>query len=167
METDLAERVEAPPSFEEFFDAHRARLFGALCLMTRDRHEAEEIVQEAFARVWEHWNGVGNRISDPTGYLFRIATNLFRQRLRRAALAARRTIHVAPRDDLAEIDANDAVMRLLARLTRKQRAAVVLVDLLDFPAPEAARLLGIRAGAVRGLLHRARTALREGTGGTE
>ncbi|HEY5859013.1 MAG TPA: sigma factor, partial [Actinomycetota bacterium] len=69
--------------FEDFFKAEQHRLFGALCLLTHDRIEAEEIGQEAFVRVWERWDRVGV-MADPTGYLYRVAMNLFRSRYRRA-----------------------------------------------------------------------------------
>ena len=45
-------------TFEEFFEGHRRQLFGALCLITGNRFEAEEITQEAFVRVWERWDRV-------------------------------------------------------------------------------------------------------------
>ena len=44
--------------FEEFFVETSARLFGGLCLVTGSRYEAEEIAQEAYARVWERWDDV-------------------------------------------------------------------------------------------------------------
>jgi RNA polymerase sigma-70 factor (ECF subfamily) len=49
---------EAASSFEDFFDAERARLFGALSVMTGNRHEVEEIMQDAFLRIWERWERV-------------------------------------------------------------------------------------------------------------
>ena len=42
-----SEVVEEPRRFEDFFGSEHARLFGALCLVTGDRHEAEEIMQDA------------------------------------------------------------------------------------------------------------------------
>ncbi len=45
-------------SFEGFFAAERARLFGALIVMTDNRAEAEEILQDAFLTVWERWERV-------------------------------------------------------------------------------------------------------------
>jgi DNA-directed RNA polymerase specialized sigma24 family protein len=60
------------PSFEEFYEAHHRRLFVSLCLVTGDRQEAEEVMQEAFVRVWERWDKVG-RLDAPTGYLYRAA----------------------------------------------------------------------------------------------
>jgi hypothetical protein len=44
--------------FEVFFDRERARLFRALCLVTRNRFEAEELVQDAFLSVYEQWDRV-------------------------------------------------------------------------------------------------------------
>ena len=74
--------------FEDFFKAEQHRLFGALCLLTHDRIEAEEIDQDAFVRVWERWDRVG-AMADPTGYLYRVAMNLFRSRYRRAERVGR------------------------------------------------------------------------------
>ena len=42
-------------TFDEFFEDHRNRLFGVMCLVTGNRSEAEEITQEAFLKVWERW----------------------------------------------------------------------------------------------------------------
>jgi DNA-directed RNA polymerase specialized sigma24 family protein len=84
--------------FEAFLIENQTRLFGSLCLMTGSRHEAEEIAQEAFVRVLERWDRVW-RLDDPTGYLFATALNVFRKRLRRAGIALRRSIGVAPSED--------------------------------------------------------------------
>jgi DNA-directed RNA polymerase specialized sigma24 family protein len=50
--------VYATGSFEEFFRQTHTRLFGGLCLMTGNRHEAEEIMQDAYLKVWERWERV-------------------------------------------------------------------------------------------------------------
>jgi RNA polymerase sigma-70 factor (ECF subfamily) len=88
----------APISFDEFFLAERDGLFGALWLVTRNRHEAEEIAQDAFLKVWERWGRVA-AMADPSGYLCRTAMNLWRSRGRRAALALRKVVHAAPQED--------------------------------------------------------------------
>ena len=54
----------SPVDFESFFLAHHLRLFRALWLMTRNRHEAEEVMQDAFLRVWERWDRVAT-LPDP------------------------------------------------------------------------------------------------------
>jgi RNA polymerase sigma-70 factor, ECF subfamily len=148
-------------SFEDFFRREKAGLYGALCIVTRDRHEAEELTQEAFVRVLERWDRVG-AMEDPRAYLYRTAMNTFRSGFRRAAMAAKRTVDPSRREDaMDDIDAHDAAMRALAPLSPRQRAAVVLIDLLGFPSEEAARMLGIRASTVRMHVSRAHAALKD------
>lgn len=147
-------------AFETFFEKEKAPLFRALCLVTRNRSEAEELTQDAFLRVFERWDQVGT-MDDPTGYLYRTAMNAFRTWHRRAVLGAKRTIGLTPSDDLiAEIEAKDVVVRALAPLSPRQRAAVLLVDLLGYSSEEAGRLLGIRAATVRTHVARAHADLR-------
>ena len=50
----------------------RSGQFAALWLVTRNSHEAEEIMQDAFLKLWERWDRV-NQMDDPTGYLYRTA----------------------------------------------------------------------------------------------
>lgn len=161
---DPAEEVdvgEAAPTFEEFYEARYRSLFTALCLVTGNRYEAEEIAQDAFVRVFERWDRVAP-LEDPTGYLFRVSMNVFRSRYRRTALGLRRTLLLAPSetDDLAAVDTHDAVIRLLQGLAPKQRAAVLLTAILDYSAEEAGRMLGVRASSVRSLTTRARAQMK-------
>jgi RNA polymerase sigma-70 factor (ECF subfamily) len=152
--------VAEPRNFEAFFEQNRARLFGALCLVTGSRHEAEEIVQDAFLKLWERWGRV-SILEDPTGFLFRTAMNLFRNRKRRAALAVRRSLKFAPStDDLASVENRDEMVRALRRLTPHQRAALVLTGYLGYSSEEAANVLGIRASTVRALATKGRAAAR-------
>jgi RNA polymerase sigma-70 factor (ECF subfamily) len=156
-----------PLGFEAFFEARYESLFRALWLVTRDRHEAEEIAQEAFLRVWERWPRVA-AMDDPAGYLYRAAMNLHRSRIRRARLGLRRAIGLSPGvDGMEEVESRDAVVRALARLTPRQRAAMVLVDLLDLSSVQAAEALGVRPSTIRVLLARGRAALRDPNGGRD
>jgi RNA polymerase sigma factor (sigma-70 family) len=159
----IAERDESrdvPRDFEEFFLEHQAPLFRALWLIVRNRQEAEEIMQDAFVRVWERWARVSTH-PDPAGYLYRTAMNEFRSRRRRAALAVRRAVGAVPRDDdLAAIEQREAVIAALAPLTPRQRAAVVLVDVLGLSSEQAADALGVRPSTVRVLAGRGRETLR-------
>ena len=164
--TEIPPRTElrAPLDFETFFAEQRRGLHSALWLVTRDRHEAEEIAQDAFLKLWEHWERVAG-LEDPTGYLFRTAMNLFRNRRRRALLAVRRAVRLAPVDDgIAAVEERDAVVRVLGRLTTSQRAALVMTDLLGFTSEEAGAALGVRASTVRVLAARGRTTFRDSMG---
>ena len=152
---------ETAPRFEEFYEATFRRLFTALCLVTGNRHEAEEVAQEAYVRVFERWDRVGV-LEDPTGYLFRVSMNVSRGWYRRASLGLRRALSLAPAatDDLAAVETHDTVVRLLRGLDRRQRAAVLLTAILDFSAEEACQILGLRASSVRSLTTRARAQMK-------
>jgi RNA polymerase sigma-70 factor (ECF subfamily) len=155
-----AERVEARARFDEFFEDEHERLFKALYFVTGDRQDAEELMQDAFMKLWERWDQI-DRISDPTGYLFRVALNGFRMRRRRAATAVRKVAPVTEERDLfAEAEMRADVRRLLLGLTVRQRAALLLVDLLGYPSEQAARILRVRPSTVRALATQGRRALR-------
>jgi len=154
------ERVEPSTRFDEFFEDEHERLFKALYFVTGSRQDAEELMQDAFMKLWERWDEIG-RISDPTGYLFRVALNGFRMRRRRAKTAL---LKVAPvteqRDPFVEADMRADVQQLLVGLTVRQRAALVLVDLLGYPSEQAARILRVRPSTVRALATQGRKAVR-------
>lgn len=146
--------------FEAFFEREKERLFQALCLVTRNRFEAEELAQDAFLSVYERWDRVAE-MDDPTGYLYRTAMNAFRSWHRRSALAAKRGVGLTRTDDaITRIEEQDVVVRALASLTARQRAAVVLIDFLGYSSEEAGRMLGIRASTVRTHAERAHRDLR-------
>lgn len=159
METSIEARAVEVPTFEAFFAEERGRLFTSLWLITRDRHEAEDVAQDAFVKVWERWERRGAP-DDPTAYLFRTAMNILRNRRRRAAVALR---HASPQkesaDELGAVEAHDVVVRALGALTPSQRAALVLMDLLDMSSTEAAAALGLRPSTVRVLAARGRSSL--------
>jgi RNA polymerase sigma-70 factor (ECF subfamily) len=147
-------------SFDEFFEAERGRLFGALIIVTGNRAEAEELLQDAFLKVWERWERVAV-MDEPVGFLYRTAMNLHRKRIRRAAVALRKGIDLLPDiDELADVETRDEAVRLLGRLTPRERAAIVVTGYLGYSSEEAGGLLGIRAQTVRVLTSRARATLR-------
>ena len=146
-------------TFDEFYEQERDGLFGALCLISGNRHEAEEITQDSFVSLWERWDRV-SVMDNPSGYLYRTALNGLRKRQRRGVLALRRVARreEAP-DAFAAVDERDVLRRALAELTPRQRAALVVTELLGHTSEEAARLLGIKAVTVRVLTSQARAAL--------
>jgi RNA polymerase sigma-70 factor (ECF subfamily) len=153
---DVGERAR----FDDFFREEHERLFKALYFVTGSRADAEELMQDAFLRLWERWDRI-DTIDDPTGYLFRVALNGFRMRRRRAATAVRRLVPVPEiRDVFLEVEMRADVRALLLGCTPRQRAALVLVDLLGYPPEQAARILRVRPSTVRVLASRGRRALR-------
>jgi RNA polymerase sigma-70 factor (ECF subfamily) len=155
-----AETLEASRSFETFYDAESLTLFRRLWLVTGNRAEAEELMQDAFLKVWERWDRVG-AMDDPVGYLYRTAMNLFRKRYRRTLLAIRRTLGLEPsRDDFADADDRETVRRVLSALPPRQRAALVLTEMLGFSPDEAGRALGVQASTIRSLSRLGRESFR-------
>jgi len=87
--------------------------------------------------------------------------NLYRKRLRRAAVALRKATNLLPPDDaLAAVETRDQATRLLRTLTPREREALVLTAYLGYSTVEAGRLLGIKANTVRVLTARARASLK-------
>lgn len=152
---------EMPCSFEEFFQAEYPSLLRAMFLVIGDRHEAEEIVQDAFVRACERWElvrGAGNR----AGYVYRMALNGYRSKLRRMARGARKALlkPVEPPDLFGAVDDRDAIGRALTELSSGQREALVLVEWLGMTDDEVGALLGVSPITVRVRIHRARAILR-------
>lgn len=158
------EAVAEPLSFEAFFEAEARTLYRRLCAITGNAAEAEEIMQDAFLAMWERWDRV-ETVDDPTGYLYRTAMNVFRKRRRRATLALRRALSLAPDPvPFSEIDEQQDVVAALRELTPRQRAALVLTDVMGYSSEEAGRALGVSAGTVRGLASRGRDNIRRQVG---
>jgi RNA polymerase sigma factor (sigma-70 family) len=128
--------------------------------VTGDRQEAEEVLQDAFLALFEHWDRIQS-IEDTVGYLYRRAFNRWRRLSRRAARQLRELARTVDRtDEFANVDNKDAIDRALHSLTPRQRAAIVLTEVLGFSSPEAARIMGVRDVSVRALASHGRGTLR-------
>jgi RNA polymerase sigma-70 factor (ECF subfamily) len=158
------ERVDAWARFDAFVEEEHERLYKALYFVTGSREDAEDLSQDAFMKLWERWGRI-DEIDDPTGYLFRVALNGFRMRRRRAAMAVRRHVPaVEPRDGFVEAEMRADVRSLLMELTPRQRAALLLVDLLGYSSEQAGRILRVRSSTVRNLASQGRRALKAAEG---
>jgi RNA polymerase sigma-70 factor, ECF subfamily len=152
----------APSDFESFFRDEYARLVRALYLLTGSKAEAEDVAQEAMARVYERWGRI-QRMASPTGYVYRVAMNLQRRRVR--LLARRGSVGTpTPEDPTGAADTRSDVMRAMRELSPAHREVLVVVTWLGMGTPEAARVLGIKDSSVRARLSRARAALKEQLG---
>ncbi len=159
------DELQGPAGFESFFSDEHVRLYRALFLLTGRTEEAEELMQEAFLRVWERWDRVV-KMDRPAGYLYRTALNVWRSRVRRATRAARERVFrgSAAQDPYPATDDRLVVLRALASVPPRQRAALVLTDLLDMKAEDAAAMLRVQPATVRSLASHARAALRQTLG---
>jgi RNA polymerase sigma factor (sigma-70 family) len=162
-ETEATRNGAAETAFGLFFDEHHARLYRALAVITQDPHEAEEISQEAFVRVWAKWDRISG-MDNPEGYLYRVAMNFYRQRQRWSMRAARYLLNAArglSEDVFERVGVADELERLILQLPARQRAALVVTEYLGYDSAGAAEILGIRPGTVRMLVSQAKSRLRE------
>jgi RNA polymerase sigma factor (sigma-70 family) len=152
--------------FDDFFSSESEDLFRRLWLVTRNRAEAEEVMQDAFLSLYERWDQMRG-VEDPKAYLYRTAFNAWNKRVRRATRAVRASMTPSRRDDVEAADARSVIGDALERLSPRQRAAIVLTELLGFSSEEAGKVLGIQAVTARVLTSQARAAMRDYLGGPD
>ena len=137
-------------------------LVGLARLLLDRREDAEEVVQEAFARTLEGWDRVRSP-SDPYPYVRRAVVNLARSGLRKRSVMRRvRLVPIdVPSPDVAVVasESRAELLEAVRVLPRRQREVVVLRYLEDCSTAETADALGISEGAVKTHLHRAMDAM--------
>ncbi len=157
-----------PPSWDEVVRTHSPRVYRLAYRLTGNKYDAEDLTQDVFVRVFRS-------LADYTpgtfeGWLHRITTNLFLDRVRRKArirfeglpedaerIAGREPTPAQVFDD-RYLDGD--VQAALDALLPEFRAAVVLCDIEGLSYEEIAATLGIKLGTVRSRIHRGRAQLR-------
>jgi RNA polymerase sigma-70 factor (ECF subfamily) len=153
------EAMTARGSFEEFYRGAVSRLLGQLFLVTGDLHEAEEVVQEAFARASVRWSWLRD-YNAPEAWVRRVAMNLAVDRARRLRRHARAILRMGPPPAASEVSVETLVLvEALRTLPVRQRQAIVLHHLVGLPVEAVAQTLRVPAGTVKSLLSRGRRAL--------
>ena len=149
-------------AYGQLVDRHMDRSLAFAQRVLGSRAEAEDVLQEAFLRVWKKaptWTDDGARFST---WFYRVVLNLCIDRKRKPA-------HAALPDDfeyaddspiadeqLEETQASELVEKALAALPDRQREAVVLCYYQGLSNKEAAEILSVRVKALESLLVRAR-----------
>ncbi|WP_239372414.1 RNA polymerase sigma factor SigE [Frankia sp. Cj5] len=158
-----------PPTWEEVVRDHGNRVYRLAYRLTGNAHDAEDLTQDVFVRVFRS-------LADYTpgtfeGWLHRITTNLFLDRMRRQQkirfdalpddperLAGR---EASPEAVYAESHLDADIEGALAALPPDFRAAVVLCDIEQLSYEEIAQTLGVKLGTVRSRISRGRAMLRQ------
>jgi RNA polymerase sigma factor (sigma-70 family) len=157
------------PTWEDIVRTHSARVYRLAYRLTGNPHDAEDLTQEVFVRVFRSLSSYTPGTFE--GWLHRITTNLFldsarrKQRIRFEGLAddmAHRLPGSEPTPAQAFDDAHldGDVQAALKALPPEYRAAVVLCDIEGLSYEEIAATLGIKLGTVRSRIHRGRAQLR-------
>lgn len=153
-------------------------LFGTALRLTRNRQDAEDLLQETYLRAYAHYDGFQEG-TNLKAWLFRILKNGFINGYRQkkagprevdlergetsfeAALEEVTPPAPTPEDELVEKTLDGDVARALAALPEDFRLVVELVDLQDFSYREVADILEIPLGTVMSRLYRGRRLLEE------
>ncbi len=164
-----AEAAWVPPTWEEIVRDHSARVYRLAYRLTGNPHDAEDLTQDVFIRVFRSLH----RFQPGTfeGWLHRITTNLFldsarrKQKIRFDGLAEGSAERLpsntpTPSEQLADADLDHDVAAALASLPPEFRAAVVLCDIEGLSYEEISAVLDVKIGTIRSRIHRGRAQLR-------
>jgi RNA polymerase sigma factor (sigma-70 family) len=170
--------VGAPDlTWEAIVRDHSVRVYRLALHLTGNPHDAEDLTQDVFVRVFNSLSQYKPGTFE--GWLHRITTNLFLDRVRRrkrirfdwmgdddAAVSTadsfdRHERSGQPEDVFDMVNLDDDILEALAELPPEYRAAVVLSDIEGLSYEEIAVTLGVKMGTVRSRLSRARARLRE------
>lgn len=153
---------QARAEFAAYVAARSGALLRTAYLLVGNRHDAEDLLQQALAKTYLAWERIEKREA-ADAYVRRVMVNTRTSwwRKRRVdeyptALLPERT----GRDETAGVDLHDALWRSLAKLPRRQRAVLVLRYYEDLPEAEVARILEISPGTVKSTTSKALGKLR-------
>ena len=160
----------AVPSWDEVVEEHSARVYRLAYRLTGNVHDAEDLTQEVFVRVFRSLSSYTPGTFE--GWLHRITTHLFLDQARRKAKirfdafaegaeTAIPSRTVTPDTAVLDRGFDDDVELALAALPPDFRAAVVLCDIEGLSYEEIADVLDLKLGTVRSRIHRGRAMLRK------
>lgn len=157
-----------PPTWDEVVREHADRVYRLAYRLTGNPHDAEDLTQETFVRVFR--NLASYRPGTFEGWLHRITTNLFLDMVRRRARIRMEAlpddseripgVGAEPEQVFSDTHLDPALQAALDGLPPEFRAAVVLCDVEGLSYEEIGTTLGVKLGTVRSRIHRGRAALR-------
>jgi RNA polymerase sigma-70 factor (sigma-E family) len=154
--------VEGAATFADVYREHYDHLVRVAYLITGSATAAEDVTQEAFAKLHARFA----RVRNPGGWLRTVVVNAAKNEVRRqgAVRRLRERLHGSARLTVPPAEASSELIVSLRRLPARQRAVVVLRFYADMSEADIAAALGMRLGTVKSSLHRALGALRDQLG---
>jgi RNA polymerase sigma-70 factor (sigma-E family) len=148
-------------AFRAFVETNGATLLHAARLLAGDHHRGEDLVQTVLTRVYLKWD----RIDTPLAYARKALVTAHIDSTRRRWWGERPTetlpeVTASESTDVGAADERDELRRLLAGLSPKERAVVVLRYYCDLSEQDAAAALGVPVGTVKSTCSRALSRLR-------
>ncbi|KGN34268.1 RNA polymerase sigma24 factor [Knoellia sinensis KCTC 19936] len=148
-----------PDEFDRLYHAAAPRLISQVYAMCGNRSEAEDVVQEAFERAWQHRDRIDAERA-PEAWVRTTAMRLAVSRWRKSRNALTAWTRRGVREEHEHAEPFDpALVAALNALPEAQREAVVLHHLADLSVAQIAQELGVPDGTVKARLSRGRTAL--------
>jgi len=145
--------------FETWYQREYPRIVNTLTLAIGDRQVAADAASEAFVRALAKWDRV-SVMERPGGWLYKVAINDARKRLRKANRDRTMAPDVAwAPSDTSPIEPDHELWAAVARLPQRTREVVVLRYVADLTEPAIADALGVRRGTVATMLRRAHQSL--------
>jgi RNA polymerase sigma-70 factor (ECF subfamily) len=164
----LAEAAWTPPSWDEVVREHADRVYRLAYRLTGNSHDAEDLTQETFIRVFRSLANYQPGTFE--GWLHRITTNLFLDMARRRSRVRMEGLpddtdrivgdDPSPEQVYSDTHLDPDLQQALDELPPEFRAAVVLCDVEGLSYEEIGATLGVKLGTVRSRIHRGRQALR-------
>jgi RNA polymerase sigma-70 factor (ECF subfamily) len=162
-------------AFEDLIERHQSLVAGTIARMLGSNSDVEDIAQQVFIRVWKSAGRYVARAKFTT-WLLKITRNLVFNELRRSkrhALVPLQTkpgaeeiplpdqVARAPDASLLETELQQAIERAIVQLPESQRMALILRRYEEMSYEQIAEILDLSVPAVKSVLFRARTELRE------
>jgi RNA polymerase sigma-70 factor (ECF subfamily) len=182
METLVTKRIKQvlkgdQNAFGEIVEIYKDKVYQICFRMLGNRHEAEDIAQEAFLRAYVNISSFNQERKFPT-WLYRIATNLCIDRIRKkkpdyyldaeifgtdgldmySQIAASGK---TPESEVEGMELHETVQKEISALPEKYRSVIILKYLEDLSLNEISEILNMPLGTVKTRIHRGREALRK------
>lgn len=152
--------------FATWYRTEYPRVVNALTLLTGDRQVSADAASEGFTRALAKWDRV-SKMDRPGGWLYKVALNDARKRLRRSARDRKTATELQWSPETAgPVEPDHELWAAVARLPERTRSAVVLRYVADLTEAGIAEALGIKRGTVATMLRRAHDALAADLGPT-
>jgi len=142
-------------TFEGVYTAYRPGMVRLAYVIVGSLEVAEDLTQEAFARLHERWD----EVEQPIAFVRTVVTNLCRTEVRRVRTERERRLSLAS-VGIGDPEV-DETWALICGLPFRQRAVLALRYYADLPEAEIATILDCRIGTVKSAHHRALTRLRK------
>jgi len=147
--------------FDAFYTATHRRIVSHIYAMTGSLHEAEDCVQEAYARAWQQWSRMSTEVGSPEAWVRTVAARLAVSSWRKAVnrLKAHRREQQRAGEVAGMSPDHIAVVAALRKISPDQRMAIVLYHYAGLSIEEIAAETDSAPGTVKARLSRGRKAL--------